>query len=397
MEDETDMTEAAATTPNLKGPDLYENWKAAEADEPYLGASEYSLFTDAHITGHVQEGYGPYQFLNTIAIGNESQARPTIVLRMNHHLKYDPGKLTMDKTEDERYHGGYINDEAAALLSLCLGARCVAGPQTREFEPDGDPKGKPIAYFGYEHPVLPPLRNRPIVPSARGTHNLSSLEPLKQLLQLSPEQANALVRSARLYQSALWTAESDPSSSWIKLVSSVECAAGLWRKTQETPLQRLRASRPDIEQILSDAGGQALVMKVAKSMAEYMGATSKFIKFIQAFLPSAPEPRPPKWACLKWTKSGLYDRLAKIYDYRSKALHGGKPFPPPMLEAPWEIEGGHLAELPVGLASATQGGVWLTTDIPMLLQPFEYLVRNSLVKWWLSMAMEAGSSVQEGP
>src|SRR5438105_1435896 len=118
------MSELLSTQDALaRGPDVFENWKAALAGMPSLGASEYLLFTDAHITGHIGEGFGPYQFHNTVPIDNLDKVQPSIVLRMEHHLKYDVSQINYEKTDDERYHGGYINDEIAALVSICLGIR----------------------------------------------------------------------------------------------------------------------------------------------------------------------------------------------------------------------------------------------------------------------------------
>ena len=42
------------------GPPSYENWKASSQDSSLLGGYEVPLFTDAHITGEILEGFGPY-------------------------------------------------------------------------------------------------------------------------------------------------------------------------------------------------------------------------------------------------------------------------------------------------------------------------------------------------
>jgi hypothetical protein len=86
--------------------------------------------------------------------------------------------------------------------------------------------------------------------------------------------------------------------------------------------------------------------------------------------------------------------LSQGYEYRSKALHDGMPFPAPMCAAPvkldksWEVFG----ENPYGLGKSSlggmseSGGVWLAKDIPMLLYTFEYIVRHALNGWWSSMS-----------
>ncbi len=70
------------------------------------------------------------------------------------------------------------------------------------------------------------------------------------------------------------------------------------------------------------------------------------------------------------------------------ALHEGIPFPPPMCDAPFDErgwpaphEGGGL-----GLATGTQGGVWMSDDLPMTLHTFEYIARGALLNWWSSLA-----------
>lgn len=45
------------------------------------------------------------------------------------------------ETDDEHYHSGGVFDEVAALASLVLNARIVAGPVDRTFSPGEDPLG----------------------------------------------------------------------------------------------------------------------------------------------------------------------------------------------------------------------------------------------------------------
>ena len=44
------------------------------------------------------------------------------------------------------------------------------------------------------------------------------------------------------------------------------------------------------------------------------------------------------------------------------------------------------AEIPVEIAQSGRGGVWIAKDVPMTLYIFEYIVRESLLKWWADMA-----------
>ena len=124
----------------VSGPLSYENSKAAIVGARLQGALEYPLFTDAHITGELRDGLGPYKLLNTIPMSWNTQVlTPTIVLRAEYYLEDTPSTTGKGKTTTERYHGGWLSDEIAALTSLCLGIRLKAGGCTREFDPDGDP------------------------------------------------------------------------------------------------------------------------------------------------------------------------------------------------------------------------------------------------------------------
>ncbi len=214
------------------GPVSYQNWKAKLEGHPPKYALEFPLFTDAHITGQIEEGYGPYQFFNTIAIAPSKTLTSSIILRVEDHLpEVDISKLKMIKTDTDHYHGGWLSDEVAALLSLCLGIRAKAGGSTRRFELNGDPRGRPEHYTMYSNPVsLPKLNRSPILPFSFGPHLLNDAIYLQRLPEISAQEAMALVRAARLYQDAIWVSESEPALAWLMFVSSIETAADYWRK-----------------------------------------------------------------------------------------------------------------------------------------------------------------------
>ena len=73
--------------------------------------------------------------------------------------------------------------------------------------------------------------------------------------------------------------------------------------------------------------------------------------------------------------------LDQIYGYRSLALHAGVPFPAPMCFPPLSV-GQTPPERPLGLATASLGGVWKYEDMPMHLHVFAYIVHGALTKWW---------------
>lgn len=377
-----------AKTEKINGPFLFDNWKACRDEQKLLGAYEVPLFTDAHITGTVTEGYGPYQLHNTVPGMQSVRAlRPSIVFRFDNYLAHE--QAAMEATDEGRYHGGWLPHEMAALVSLCLGIRVKAGGITREFALEDDPKGRPTAWHYDEDPTLPLQSERGmVVPSAGGEHSLDDIAPISLLPHISSHQAIALMRAARLYQDGMWVAESEPNLSWIMLVSAVETAANQWRAEREPPLERLRAARPDLEKVFMEAGGMELTTKVAKMVAPFMGATKKFQDFMIEFLPEPPTARPWEKGRHNWDEDAMRESLKIIYEYRSRALHAGTPFPAPMCYPAMRFgDAGELEETPGGkeCAFGVMGSTWLAKDIPMFLHLFEYLVRHCLLKWWKSL------------
>lgn len=371
-----------------KGPPSYANWKEALNGAPSYGAYEFPLYTDAvNLTGEVSEGLGPYQFFNLIAALREpGVVREAIVVRIEKHILYDIPK--MEKTTSGYYHGGDINDEIAALASLVMGIRLRAGAGRRQFSPNGDPRGHPYAYdYRPPPPTILTTRHegRFIVPSATAEHLINVVEIWARYPTLNPDTATTLIRVARLYQDALWFAESEPNLAWLLLVSALETAANHWRTTQDTPLEKLRASKPELLIYLESLEIGELPTKVAEYIHDSLGSTKKFTDFVLEHLPPPPAERPVgTWAQVSWQADDMRRTLAKIYGYRSRALHSGVPFPAPMCQPPFHHdfeEWKGYEEVPLGLASYAHGGIWLAKDVPILLHTFEYIARNALLKW----------------
>jgi hypothetical protein len=309
------------------------------------------------------------------------RTRPSVILRVDYHTPIE--KTQLIKTDDNNYHGGVLQDEMAALIALCLGIRLKSGGETRSFDIEGDPKGRPYSFSFIPDPVVPLAHKRPILPSIIGTHSLDSALLISKLPTLSVKDAVALIRAARLYEEAVWISDTSPEMSWLLLTSAVETIANRWKEVKETPLEQLRNSRPKLEQILQEKGDEEFVKKVADEIAPYMGATKKFTDFIVKFLPSEPQQRPVPFMQFTWTESNIRKALKKIYNYRSQALHGGKPFPAPMCQAPMTVGDSDIfAEVPLGLATSSRGSTWIAKDTPILLHMFEYIVRHSILNWW---------------
>lgn len=138
---------------DTRGSFAYENWKAALSRSPLKAVYEHPLFSDTHFSksGELKTEFGPYLLYNTQSRGI-SPTVPSFILRIDYHVDFEMPDLM--KTDVSRFHGGSIEDEVAALISLCLRVRLKAGGSTRLFLPgDSDPKGQP--FVPYEtNPIL---------------------------------------------------------------------------------------------------------------------------------------------------------------------------------------------------------------------------------------------------
>jgi hypothetical protein len=382
----------------FRGPSVYENWRAFSPHLELRESFEFPLFTDAWITGG-PVAVGPYLFFNTIAHAGMPQdaLKPALFVRVENNLESE--RPRMDATDTGSYHGGNITDEIAALTSLSLRIRLKSGAITRRFTPDDrDPRGTPVAYGGFGEPTLIKGDSSRMLPTAMGPHSLDDLESLAQLPRISRSASIAIVRAARLYQESIWLCESEPAIAWLLMVSAVECGAHHWSENRESPVERMRGSKPRLTSLIEQHCPD-LLEEFANEIAGSLGATQKFIKFLLHFLPDAPVRRPPDAFQLRLTKSGLRPVLSKVYEYRSKALHAGVPFPAPMCIPPHLMISGWEApeERPLGLATSALGGVWLADDAPIHFHLFEHLARGALLNWWRDLASDdSGAPEQNG-
>jgi hypothetical protein len=368
---------------------VYDNWLEYLAGKPPLGGSEHVIYTDAGITGDLSTGIEPYALINLVPLEEvPGRVRPALVLRWFVHLAYE--LPSFEKTDSSRYHGGDVIDEIAALASLKCGIRLMAGGQVRRFDIGGDPKGRPVSWEVRAAPSMDFRHRRLVLPNAAGDHSIMPAEELRSLPSLKPEPAISLVRSARLYQDALWLAETDPHLAWLLLVSAVETAANFWWSGTNSIVEDLNESKPDLFKYLKDVGGDKLVERIAQEFAKASLALKKFREFLLSYMPPPPEKRPPAFAQVDWSRGNLRDALWRIYDHRSKALHEGMRFPAPMCMPPARYEPSWEAreERPMSLGASMGGGIWRGEDLPMHLNTFEYIVRCALNSWWSTMIAE---------
>lgn len=363
--------------PDPRNLPVISNWQAFLDRKPRLSINEFPLFTDAWVTGEIT--VGPYTFINTIARANQEVVKLGVVLRYYSYLDWEHPDFS--KTDASLYHGGSPQEELAAFASLIVGVRFRAGDSIRRF--DGrDPLGTPVQMCQRNRPYFSSPRSFNIPSIAQGQHALDGLNLLESLLTLPVPAVVALTRAARLYQDALWLAESQPELTWLLLVSSLEAIANQWDKQHGNNTERLKHSKPDLFAFLSGLPDQSILAKVADSFAESMGVGKKFVDFCTAFAPDPP-PLRPQSARFPWNKRKLKAALQKIYNYRSKALHAGVPFPAPMCGPPYSQLGWEApSEVELGHAIHQNGTTWLSKDLPMHLHLFAYITRTAILKWW---------------
>lgn len=158
------MTDASIEATNIRGSFAYDNWKASLSGASEKSVFEHPLFSDSHfsIADDMKTEFGPYLLYNTQSRGI-SPTVPSFILRIKY---YSDSKIPdLKKTDTSRFHGGGIEDEVAALVSLSLRVRLKAGAMTRLFLIGGsDPKGQPFVPYE-DNPTL--IKRRNIYPFCR--------------------------------------------------------------------------------------------------------------------------------------------------------------------------------------------------------------------------------------
>ncbi len=370
--------------PEIPSPLSYKNWRLMDAGNHCTGRAEFKIFTDAHIIGETE--VGPFKFMNTLAVHNEGSRaiRPAVVIRVSYYWPQFGGLEPYEKTEADHYHGGDHFDEVAALISLILGVRAQAGNACREFRPNGDPLGQPIEMKFKQDPFLLPLFRQPQIRRLQQSCNLTDIQPIEKFSQLTADEANVLIKVARLYQQALWLVDAQPEIAWLLFVSAIEAAAVHWWMGTENSLS------PELEKIIKESGCEDKIREpLTTYMKRYTGAGKKFTKFLLSFLPVPPVSRPEIGVVDFTNQDALENDFRIIYDFRSKALHGGIAFPAPMCEPPMiQIS----EEKPISLGMRTRNAKWWYADtpMPMLLHVFEHIARGSILNWMQSMQSKTG-------
>lgn len=363
-------------TDRFEGPTCYVHWhrytreRAGETD-----AEEYFLYSDAHLTGSLEDRFEPFSVMNRVPPYNRyGYIQAVMVFRTlyleNHAISEGRiGNLFYHKSRLKYHFPGRIKDEIASLLSLALGVRLKAGSSYRWF-PASNRYGTPILH-DHDSPIFNfQPRENPRLPWTMGPISINSAEPLlKSFFRMPPSLAYRVLLASRLYQEALWVAESQPELSWLLLVSAVEVAAGRQSQKQDC-VELLKLEKPSWYDALRNSPNE--LREIAEHWASLSGATKKFVQFLVTDVPPPPSRRPDPSAQVDWTDNVLCKMCKEIYKQRSRMLHSGIPFSkylcvPPLQHHSWNAP----SEI---------------TDGVMTLHVFEYIVRHRLTSWWVASA-----------
>jgi len=349
--------------------------------------TEFSIYSDSSFTGDLGDEK-TYSFLNMLPM-HETGVNPTIMVQAKSAL--DTSKIIyIDENPNiDDYHGGWINDEIAALISLKLGVRAHAGSNLREYNGHSHPYGSPRAEHNPPPPLL--LKRGYVVPSAKKEVSINDLKTINDIYKLSESDFNSLIKAARNFQDSLWICESSPNLAWLLMISAIEVAANCWNSKSGDPIQRLKVAKPQLFNKLNDLNIQGLTEEIANEFSDSMGAAKKFRDFCLCFLPDEPAKR-PEYGRIKWNRNTLRDIFNTIYRLRSNALHAGKPFPQPMCSPPDNFFG--ISEQAVSSPKAkgsfapkksTLGATWSYKEAPINLNLFVHMTHSILNKWWDSL------------
>ena len=234
-------------------PLVYANYRAFLENKNKLYTVEFPLFSDAHFRGEFISNNSPYYFYNLV------YQRPGMKAVLRADIYLPPSMSGGIKSSNSYYCDAWFPHDLIAICSLILGVRLRAGGIIREFRYSEDPLGRPTnrSSIREEQAVIEldkiSLNNCHLMPNiVSNIGNLGELKLLDSIQRLSLEESIDLIKSARLYQDAIWIGESEPQRAWILLVSSLENCAKRWKNPAYSAANGLRETYPKLAQYLLD-------------------------------------------------------------------------------------------------------------------------------------------------
>lgn len=381
-----------ARVEELQGPAGWVNWQAARLGMPRRTKpsqrslmlrpiwEEFAFYSDANVWVN-ELSVGPFDF---IPIGANVRPRVgklerALVMRRWDHI-FDRSEHAAGEHDPVSYMvGGDVGEEMSALLGLALGRRFRSGGTVREaIAPEEVPIGSPNEMY-HQPPVLESPHDHPMIP---WIVDEVSLEEARSLFELYPTldgvDAVALVRSARQYVDGLWLADSDPRLAWIKFVGALEAASNRRDDARhEDPVAQLKRHKPALHRLLAHESPEALEA-VAGEVARLYWQSSKVWSFVKAFDPGPPSIRPEE-DFLRFDWSRLEEAIFTFYDYRSRDLHDGIPWPIGLCQPPEPTESGLTEVANMGYRAH------MDKELPLMeMYVFAYLVGGAIRNWWRS-------------
>jgi hypothetical protein len=377
----------------LRGPHGWLNWLAQRSGQPARTDSraggaqlirlwqEYALYSDARFIAELELGPASVWLAFPADEPQLGHPQPQLVLRVHSHLADPQHDADAWRREDiSVYHGGDLDDEFAALLSLALGRRLRSGGSTRHLLSGGEASGRPFLARHRQPQLAAPVRGASMLPGIAAEADLRDAEKLMETYsRATAADATAVVRAATQYADALWWADLDPRIAWIKLVGAMEIAAEHWSGTLGLDqLERFKRYLGPLYGRLKPSGPD-VVSLVAEHLGDHAGSQERFLEFASGHADAPPAVR-PEFGVVHWPE--LKQAMQAIYRWRSRDLHGGIPFPAPMCEPPQIDTNGVPCERFPALAAQQSGGAWPAESMPMYLHTFAYVTRQALTRWW---------------
>lgn len=358
--------------------------------------TENILFSDAQIFGEFTLDELPFS-IHSILSMKDGMRGAALLRHCWYECRGDTGLQYETKTKSSFDTGQEVSDDIGCLISLLLGIRIRASGKTKWLRRhEGVWKETLLDYPSIPEGFDQAPHSSLVVPWAKPGKkaNLNDLRAIRSIADIDSEELVELVRGAKLFSSAVWYCEIDPSLAWLQLISALEAFAFLYSRSQSPcPLEAFQNSDPELFKRIEKIENPELLHDLAMKLKNTTQSTKKFLDFCKRYHHEAPNEdlRPPKAFQVNWSPNGWKKILNTVYGYRSSFLHAGKPMPFPMslpphqseFEEESELSGKYFAEKPIGLASHSGPVSYAATDTPVTLNTFmEFshgVLRNYLV------------------
>lgn len=180
--------------------------------------------------------------------------------------------------------------------------------------------------------AAPPRVSRGTDPHACGIDGPAFRAVLKGMAAAPDDTVAAALGAARFYHAALSQVGFDPSGAYVALVSALECLAGHHYRKRVFPFEEVEKFER-VRKLLGEIGHSELCSKIAEELLlnEHF-VWQKFLLLVSEhlldeFWTTPDELYPTNSVVPTIAREDFKWYLRRIYDGRSKYVHGGTPFP----------------------------------------------------------------------